>query len=251
MTNNRGSQPQNRRHVNHAANPYETGQSRRPNSLGGIAKDLGNSVTDAFGDMASDAYDSFFSPPSPQRRRHPVNNPQTQSENSSTTNSAEYDTEAVDNGGVRIPTFEEYRSQQESKNKQFFDMKRQEEEAAAKKREQEEQRQLDEVYKELEQEIKKYEAQQQKMDENIEKLKKLIIAERTNKYKKGKYAFTVAEIGRMIMKTALISISESNNWLEAVTTKRKKRGSLFAARSKKQGTQYSMSQEISITRSVQ
>ncbi|MFO0704131.1 MAG: DUF5660 family protein [Patescibacteria group bacterium] len=86
---------------------------------------------------------------------------------------------------------------------------------------------------------------------NLAKLKKLIIAEKTNKYKKGKYAFTVAEIGRMIMKTALINLSDSNNWLEAVITKRKKRGSLFAARSKKQGTQYSMSQELSLTRSVQ
>ena len=250
MTNARGNQPQNRRTANRTVNPYETGQSRRPNSLGGIAKDMGRDVKDAFADMASDAYDSFFAPPT-QRRRHPVNNPQGQNENNYSDNPPELGAEARDKGGVRIPTFEEYRKQQESKNSQFFEMKRQEEEAAAKKREQEEQRQLDEVYKELEQEIKKYEAQQQKMDENIEKLKKLIIAERTNKYKKGKYAFTVAEIGRMIMKTALVNISESNNWLEAVTTKRKKRGSLFAARSKKQGTQYSMSQELSVTRSVQ
>lgn len=244
MIKNRGNQPQNRRPAHPTANPYETGQSNGRGSLSGLAKDVGRGVADAFGDMASDAYDSFFSPPATTRRRHPVNN----HENDLQENSSE---DSADKGGVRIPTFEEFRQQEESKNRHFFDMKKQEEEIATKKREQEEQRQLDEVYKELEQEIKRYEMQQQKMDENIEKLKKLIIAERTTKYKKGKYAFTVAEIGRMIMKTALINLSDSNNWLEAVITKRKKRGSLFAARSKKQGTQYSMSQEISISRSVQ
>lgn len=233
MTTNRGNLPQNRRQSHRTLNPYETGQATRPNSLGGLAKDIGRGVAHAFGDMASDAYTDMLggSPRNFDNQNDNYNSP--------------------DKGGVAIPTFEQYRKQQERRNSQFFEMKRQEEEAAKKKREEEDQRQLDEVYKELEKEIKRYEAQQQKMDENIEKLKKLIIAERTNKYKKGKYVFTVADIGRMIMKTALISITDSNNWLEAVMTKRKKRGSLFAVRSKKQGTQYSMSQELSLTRSVQ
>ncbi len=232
MVNNRGTVPQNRRQSHRSVNPYETGQPTRPSTLGGLAKDIGRGVAGAFGDMASDAYSDALG-------RSPRNFDN------------QNDQGSPDKGGVAIPTFEQYRQQQERKNSQFFDMKRQEEEAARKRREEEDQKQLDEVYKELEKEIKRYEAQQQKMDENIEKLKKLIIAERTNKYKKGKYAFTVSEIGKMIMKTALISITDSNNWLEAVMTKRKKRGSLFAVRSKKQGTQYSMSQELSLTRSVQ
>lgn len=46
-------------------------------------------------------------------------------------------------------------------------------------------------------------------------------------------------------------ISDSRTWLEAMTSKRAKRGSLFAARTKKKGTQYSLSQELASARSVQ
>lgn len=45
-------------------------------------------------------------------------------------------------------------------------------------------------------------------------------------------------------------VSESNTWLSAINSKRKKRGS-FLSLSKSKGTQYSMSQELQVTRSVQ
>ena len=48
-----------------------------------------------------------------------------------------------------------------------------------------------------------------------------------------------------------MSIGNSSNWLEAMQTKKAKRGSLFAARTKSKGTQYSMSQELSNARSIQ
>lgn len=43
---------------------------------------------------------------------------------------------------------------------------------------------------------------------------------------------------------------ESKSWMKAMQEVKAKRGSLFAARSKRQGTQYSQSQEISSARSV-
>lgn len=46
-------------------------------------------------------------------------------------------------------------------------------------------------------------------------------------------------------------VGEAKTWLTAMQTKKKKRGSLFAARSKQKGTQYSLSQELSTARSVQ
>ena len=44
---------------------------------------------------------------------------------------------------------------------------------------------------------------------------------------------------------------ESRTWMQALMSKKAKRGSAFAARSKKQGTAYSMSQELSNSRNVQ
>ncbi len=46
-------------------------------------------------------------------------------------------------------------------------------------------------------------------------------------------------------------IGESRTWLEAMISKKKKRGSAFMSLSKKKGTQYSLSQELQSARSVQ
>lgn len=67
----------------------------------------------------------------------------------------------------------------------------------------------------------------------------------------GIYHVRFMETILQILRTLREKISESNTWLTAMTSKKKKRGSLFAARTKKQGTQYSLSQEISNARSVQ
>lgn len=45
-------------------------------------------------------------------------------------------------------------------------------------------------------------------------------------------------------------IKEGRTWAAALTSKKAKRGSLFVARSKKRGTQYSLSQELQSARSV-
>ncbi|OGK08362.1 hypothetical protein A2767_04895 [Candidatus Roizmanbacteria bacterium RIFCSPHIGHO2_01_FULL_35_10] len=67
----------------------------------------------------------------------------------------------------------------------------------------------------------------------------------------GIYHIRFFEIILGILKTIRAKIGESRTWLQAMVSKKKKRGSLFAVRSKKAGTQYSMSQELSNARSVQ
>src|SRR3989338_11361314 len=69
--------------------------------------------------------------------------------------------------------------------------------------------------------------------------------------KPGIYHIRFLELVLEILRTLRSKVGESKTWLQALMSKKKKRGSLFAVRSKKQGTQYSMSQELSNSRSVQ
>ncbi len=69
--------------------------------------------------------------------------------------------------------------------------------------------------------------------------------------KPGVYHVKFLEIVLRILQGVRQKIGESKTWMSALMSKKKKRGSLFAARSKKQGTAYSMSQELSNSRSVQ
>lgn len=67
----------------------------------------------------------------------------------------------------------------------------------------------------------------------------------------GIYHVRFLEIVLNILKTLRQKIGESRTWLQALVSKKKKRGSAFLIRSKKQGTSYSLSQELSNARSVQ
>lgn len=69
--------------------------------------------------------------------------------------------------------------------------------------------------------------------------------------KPGIYHIRFLEIVLSILRSLRAKIGESRTWLQAMVSKRKKRGSLFAVRSKKQGTLYSLSQELQSARSVQ
>jgi hypothetical protein len=69
--------------------------------------------------------------------------------------------------------------------------------------------------------------------------------------KLGVYHVRFLEIILKILQSIKLKINESGTWLEAMRSKRAKRGSAFMANSKKKGTQYSMSQELTLTRSVQ
>ncbi|MCL4375024.1 DUF5660 domain-containing protein [Patescibacteria group bacterium] len=67
----------------------------------------------------------------------------------------------------------------------------------------------------------------------------------------GIYHVRFLEIVLSILQNLRAKVGESRTWLKALVSKKKKRGSLFAAISKKKGTQYSMSQELSTARSIQ
>lgn len=66
--------------------------------------------------------------------------------------------------------------------------------------------------------------------------------------KAGLYHTSFLEIITKLLKLIYARLNESRTWLQHASTKKAKRGSAFAARSKKQGTQYSMSQEHQLVR---
>ena len=69
--------------------------------------------------------------------------------------------------------------------------------------------------------------------------------------KVGIYHVRFLEVILKLVKSLRAKASESKTWLEALLTRKKKRGSLFLALSKKKGTQYSLSEELKMARSVQ
>lgn len=69
--------------------------------------------------------------------------------------------------------------------------------------------------------------------------------------KPGIYHVRFFEIILSILKSLKAKIGESKTWLQAMTNKRKKRGSLFMSLTKKKGTLYSLSQELQSARSIQ
>lgn len=152
-------------------------------------------------------------------------------------------------GGVNIPTFAEYQLEQQQKHLQFFQEQQRAVEAIVKRRQKEDEKKVEEIKQMLKTEIQRFEKLQHQMNENIEKAKKLLLLDDRD-IRKGLYHVTMAEVVLMALRNAIMDISNSNNWLEALISRKKKRGSLFASRTKQQGTQYSLSQELSIARST-
>lgn len=69
--------------------------------------------------------------------------------------------------------------------------------------------------------------------------------------KSGVYQVKFLEFLLSLLSTLRTKVSEAKSWMSALQSKKAKRGSLFAARSKKKGTQYSQSQELQNARSIQ
>ncbi len=69
--------------------------------------------------------------------------------------------------------------------------------------------------------------------------------------KTGIYHVRFLEIILSLLRKLGSKVNESKTWLTALISKKKKRGSLFMSMSKKKGTQYSLSNELNITRAVQ
>jgi hypothetical protein len=67
----------------------------------------------------------------------------------------------------------------------------------------------------------------------------------------GVYNVRFLQLIVSFLRTVRQKIGESSTWFDALKSKKKKRGSLFAHLSKKKGTQYSLSQELQSSRAVQ
>jgi hypothetical protein len=147
-------------------------------------------------------------------------------------------------GGSRIPTFAEAQKAQEQ---QFFAARKAEFDAILEKASLKEQREIEHAKEVIKQEIKKLEKMNLQMNDKLSVLQQIAM---DGSEKKGVYYVRFMELMIELIKTLGAQVSESNTWLEAMISKKKKRGSLFATRSKNQGTQYSMSQELSLARST-
>ncbi len=69
--------------------------------------------------------------------------------------------------------------------------------------------------------------------------------------KPGVYHIRFLELVLSFIQTLKAKVNESSTWLQAIQSKKKKRGSAFAVRSKKSGTSYSQSEEHKLVRSTQ
>jgi len=119
-------------------------------------------------------------------------------------------------------------------------------------REQEEGRQINEI-KELIQAIRREVQEIKQADASllheVKDIEKLTIDSMPEK--PGIYHVRFLEIVLKVLRSLRLKIGESNTWMQALVSKKAKRGSAFARRSKKSGTQYSLSQEHQVTRNVQ
>lgn len=209
-------------------------------------QDIAYNTSRAIGDTLSNVASGFINEvtgSSPSRLNNVSN------ENIHQLDQSPLPSQSPDRGGVRIPTYAEFQQQEIAKQNQFFQEQQRAAEAAAKRRIDEDRKRIEEIHSMLRKEIEKYEKAQHTMNENLEKIKKMLLLEQ-QQAKKGIYHITHAEVLVMMFRSFLANINESNTWLEALISRKKKRGSLFAVQSKKKGTQYSMSQELAIARST-
>lgn len=116
----------------------------------------------------------------------------------------------------------------------------------------EEERQMNEIkqiLKQIQQELEQIKNRGSQMLDKVKDIENTSI--NSHAETKGVYFLNfLVDILKELQKIGM-EIGNSNNWLEAMQSKKAKRGSAFAARSKKQGTAYSMSQEHQVSRNVQ
>ncbi len=106
-----------------------------------------------------------------------------------------------------------------------------------------------ELIEQIKQEIEAFKKTGNALMSDVKDIEKVTVESLPSK--PGVYHVRFLETLLSIIRTLRLKIGESKTWLEALMTKKKKRGSLFAHLSKKKGTQYSLSQELQTARSVQ
>jgi len=110
-------------------------------------------------------------------------------------------------------------------------------------------KQIKELTEQIRREIEALKKADASLIREVKDIEKLTINELPEK--PGVYHVRFLEIVLNILRVLRAKVGESKTWLQALMSRKKKRGSLFVVRSKKQGTQYSLSQELQSARSVQ
>ncbi len=105
------------------------------------------------------------------------------------------------------------------------------------------------LIEQVKQEVKMIKHSNESLMSEVQDVEKLTLS--SAREKGGTYDIAFLEVILSLLRTIRLKISESGTWMQAMVSKRKKRGSAFAARTKEKGTQYSLSQELQVTRNVQ
>jgi hypothetical protein len=116
-------------------------------------------------------------------------------------------------------------------------------------REQQEKRTVQELLSKINDEIKSLQRANSILTEEVKDIEKLTLSSADEQ--SGVYHIRFLELVLSFLKTLRAKVAESSTWLEALQSKKKKRGSLYSSLSKKKGTQYSLSEEHKVTRSTQ
>ena len=183
-----------------------------PNSLRNLGQSFAQEAGNAVSKFGSDFFDQFFGNNTENNQEKPHNNPQ-----------IEQNYRPISN--ERITVFS-LREQRESREIQ----------------------QIKELLKQIKMEIKAIKQADAALKEQLKEAENLTLEVDP---KAGTYHINFLEVVLKLLHTARMKISESGAWMAAMQSKRKKRGSAFMANSKKHGTQYSQSQELTPSRAVQ
>lgn len=108
---------------------------------------------------------------------------------------------------------------------------------------------IKELMNQIRQEIENIKHQESALLNEVRDIQKMTLEEMPEKA--GIYHIRFLELVLSILRTVKEKIGDSSTWLAAMMSKKKKRGSAFAVRSKSMGTQYSLSQELQTARGVQ
>jgi len=111
------------------------------------------------------------------------------------------------------------------------------------------QTQIKELLNQIKQEIEAVKKADSALISQVQEAEKLAVENISEN--QGVYNVRFLQVIVSFLRTLRLRIGESSTWFDALKSKKKKRGSLFAHFSKKKGTQYSLSQELQSSRSVQ
>lgn len=192
-------------------------EAENTNSLSSLGNTIARETVSTFTDIGKSMFDQFFGTGEQQQQWNP----------------------------------EQYRQQQEQMAPQ---PRRNERITLFSFREQKERQEIQkirELLKQIRQEIKAIKKADEVFMNEVNDIEKLTLE---TDPKAGIYHISFLEVMLSFLyslRLKLVKLSESRTWLGVFSSKKGKRGSLFAKRSKEQGTQYMLSQELSNARSVQ